>query len=271
MQFYVIMNISINLTHKAKQCNKSQWKAKIDEVIQAMKLLWQHKFDSFDLIRTSPLYYMGKAERDNNILNCYFFDHDIGIESISLNTQNGQILTYSEGGKTTNKSYTVKCSLTDLPSEDFVFGDYTISHHGEWGYMCKKNDQLLWKQSLNGYLYTNIALNQNNIVFGTSGQGGHFYSLNLDTGEIVFDFNTKGTSKFFDVNDSYYFCSVNKNSQILRIDYNGKILESIEIEGAYYDGYCLFDLCEDLLCVMTLKKHKGNSELFSPILYCIQL
>ena len=32
------------------------------------------------------------------------------------------------------------------------------------------------------------------------------------------------------------------------------------------------DICEDLLCVMTLKKRrKGNLELFEPIFHCIQL
>ncbi len=240
-----------------------------------MKRLWQNKFDGFDLVRTSPLYYRGIVEQEECTLNCCFFDRGVGIKLVSFDTQNGQILTYSKDGKIKKKSSTEKekCNSRDLSLDDFVFGEYTISHYGEWGYVCKKNEQLLWKKSLKGYLYTDIVLNQNNIVFGTSGQGGHFYSLNIDTGEIVFDFNTKGTSKFFDINNSYYFCYVdNKNTQILRIDYNGNILEKIEVEGVYYEGYSMFDLCEDLLCVMTLKKkRKGNSELFSPIFHCVQL
>ncbi|MBR6768177.1 MAG: hypothetical protein IKM34_01660 [Clostridia bacterium] len=238
-----------------------------------MKLLWQNKFDGFDLVKTSPLYYKGIVEREEHALNCYFFDRGVGIKSVSFDTQDGQILTYSKDGKIKKKSSAEKHNLHDLSLDDFVFGEYTISHYGEWGYVCKKNEQLLWKKSLKGYLYTDIVLNQNNIVFGTSGQGGHFYSLNLDTGEIVFDFNTKGTSQFFDENNSYYFCSVNnKYTQILRIDYNGKILGNIEVEGVYHEGYCLFDICGDLLCVMTLKKkRKGNSELFSPIFHCVQL
>ena len=118
-----------------------------------------------------------------------------------------------------------------------------------------------------------MILNQSNIIFGTSGQGGHFYSLNIDTGDIVFDFNTKGTSVFYDVNNGFYFCSTdNKSTQILRSDYSGNILEKIEIEGAYYDGYSLFSLCKDVLCVITLKKtRKDKFEFFSPIFNCIQL
>jgi len=238
-----------------------------------MKLLWQNKFDGFDLVRTSPLHYIGMVEREKDTLNCWFFDCSVGMKLVSFDAQNGQIIDYRKDGKINKKSSTEKHNSHDLTLDDFIFGEYTISHYGEWGYMCKKNGQLLWKKSLKGYLYTEIVLNQNNIVFGTAGQGGHFYSLNIDTGDIIFDFNTKGTSKYFDANNSYYFCSVgNRSTQIFRIDYNGKILENIEVDGVYHEGYCMFDLFENVLCVMTLKKkRKGNIELFSPIFHCIQL
>ena len=238
-----------------------------------MKLLWQNKFDGFDLVRTSPLYYIGMVERGKDTLNCWFFDRSVGMKLVSFDAQNGQIIDYRKDGKINKKSSTEKHNSHNLTLDDFIFGEYTISHYGEWGYMCKKNGQLLWKKSLKGYLYTEIVLNQNNIVFGTAGQGGHFYSLNIDTGDIIFDFNTKGTSKYFDANNSYYFCSVdNRSTQIFRIDYNGKILENIEVDGVYHEGYCMFDLFENLLCVMTLKKkRKGNIDLFSPIFHCIQL
>ena len=238
-----------------------------------MKLLWQNKFDGFDLVRTSPLYYIGMVEREKDTLNCWFFDRSVGMKLVSFDAQNGQIIDYRKDGKINKKSSTEKRNSHDLTLDDFIFGEYTISHYGEWGYMCKKNGQLLWKKSLKGYLYTEIILAQGNIVFGTAGQGGHFYSLNIDTGEIVFDFNTMGTSIFFDVNNNYYFCATDKkNTQIHRIDHDGNVLETIEIEGAYLDYMCLFEVCDDLLCVMTLKKkRKGYDEFFSPIFYCVQL
>lgn len=240
-----------------------------------MKLLWQNKFEGFDLVRTSPLYYRCAVVRNNHVLNCYHFDEGLGITETSFSIQNGQLLTWGINGNTNEykEKYRKQYEPYHFELDDFVFGEYTISHYGQWGYMCKKNEKLLWKTSLKGYLYTDMILNQRNIVFGTSGQGGHFYSLNIDTGEIVFDFNTKGTSVFYDANNSFYFCSRdNKSTQILRIDYFGNILEKIEVEGAYYDGYSLFSLCEDVLCVITLKKtRKDNFERFSPIFNCIQL
>ncbi len=239
-----------------------------------MKLLWQNRFEDFDLEKTSPTYYSGAAVKED-VLKCVFFDADLGITEMTFDIQNGHILTFGKNGNTEKykESFTAKHAPYHLECDDFIFGDYTISHFGEWGYMCHKNGRLLWKKSLKGYLYTDMILNQGNIVFGTGGQGGHFYSVNIDTGETVFDFNTLGTSKFFEVNNNYYFCSAEKNrTQILKIDYFGNILENIEAEGLYYDSYCLFDLCDDLLCIMTLKKkRKGNSELFFPILHCIQV
>lgn len=240
-----------------------------------MKLLWQNKFEGFDVARTSPLYYRCSVEQDDSALNCYFFDNDLGITEMSICIQNGQILTWGIDGNTKEykERYQKKHEPYHFELDDFVFGEYTISHYGQWGYMCKKNEKLLWKKSLKGYLYTDVILNQSNIVFSTSGQGGHFYSLNIDTGEIIFDFNTKGTSVFYHANNNFYFCSTdNKSTQILRIDYSGNILEKIEIEGTYYDGYSSFSLCEDVLCVITLKKtRKDKVEFFSPIFYCIQL
>lgn len=240
-----------------------------------MKLLWQNKFENFDLIRTSPLYYRCSVERKHHALNCYFFDSDLGITEISFNIQDGKLLTFGTNGnvKKYKEKHEKKHEPHHLVYDDFVFGDYIISHYGRQGYMCKKNDKLLWKRALKGYLYTDITLVKNNLVFGTAGQGGHFYSLNIDTGEIVFDFNTKGTSEFYVVNNSFYFCSTdNQSTQVFRIDYSGNVLESIEIEGVFYDGCSLFKLCKNLLCVMTLKKkRKENDEFFSPIFNCIQL
>lgn len=240
-----------------------------------MKLLWQNKFEGFDMTRTSPLYYRCAAERDNRVLNCRFFDNGLGITDASFCIQTGQILTWSSTGNTKEyrEKYEAKHAPYHLECDDFIFGDYTISHYGQQGYLCRKNGSLLWKKSLKGYLYTDITLVQNNLVFGTSGQGGHFYSLNMDTGEIVFDFNTGGTSVFYNVNNRFYFCSSDrKNTQVFAIDDSGNVLEKIEMEGAYRDGCSLLKLCDDFLCVITLKKkRKENTELYSPIFNCIQI
>ena len=78
----------------------------------------------------------------------------IGIDLGGTNTaaglvdQNGQIIDYRKDGKINKKSSTEKHNSHDLTLDDFIFGEYTISYYGEWGYMCKKNGQLLWKKQL---------------------------------------------------------------------------------------------------------------------------
>ena len=103
-----------------------------------MKLLWQSKFDNVDLARTSPLYYIGMAEREEDSLNCWFFDRSVGMKLVSFDPQNGQIIAYKNDGKISKKSSERKTNSHNLTLDDFVFGEYTISHYGEWGYMCKK-------------------------------------------------------------------------------------------------------------------------------------
>ena len=105
-----------------------------------MKLLWQNKFDGFDLARTSPLYYRATVKKEKGVLNCCFFDFDIGIKSASFDTQNGQILAYNQDTKIKKKQYADNYDPYHLSCDDFVFGEYTISHHGEWSYACKKKE-----------------------------------------------------------------------------------------------------------------------------------
>ncbi len=64
-----------------------------------MKLLWQHKFENLDLVKTSPLYYRGAAVKED-VLNCFFFDAGLGITEISFDVQNGQILAWGKSGNT---------------------------------------------------------------------------------------------------------------------------------------------------------------------------
>ena len=91
-----------------------------------MKLLWQNKFEGFDLARTSPLYYRCSVERDNRVLNCYYFDNGLGITEMSFCIRNGQILSWSTDGNTEEyKEKYKKFKPYHLEHDDFIFGDYT--------------------------------------------------------------------------------------------------------------------------------------------------
>lgn len=106
-----------------------------------MKLLWQNIFDDFDLVRTSPLYYMKMVEQEKDFLNYWFFERSVGVKLVSFETNSVQIIDYKKDGKINNKSFAEKHNSHGLTLDDFVFGEYTISHYGEWGDTCKKNEE----------------------------------------------------------------------------------------------------------------------------------
>lgn len=60
----------------------------------------------------------------------------------------------------------------------------------------KNTNKLLWKQTIKAYLYTDITIKDNLIFFGTAGKGGAFYTINIDTGEVLVEFNNGDASDF---------------------------------------------------------------------------
>ena len=236
-----------------------------------MKILWKSELD---IVKTAPSYFLGAFVHEDQTLNYYFFSSIMEISDISLNIENGALLHIQKNGTDAIQENVRQYSTRKLPEhycfDDFIFDNYRIAHHGEWGYVCFKNQKPIWKKSLKGYLYTDIIKNNNHIVFGTSGYGGHFYAIDIDTGEIIFDFNTKGTSSFFCANDSYYFCSKEKKTtKLYRIDFEGRILDMIEIDGVYHDYACPMMLKDNRFCVVTLVEKK--KDVFVPIITCVAL
>lgn len=76
----------------------------------------------------------------------------------------------------------------------------------------------LWTFTFVGYLYTDIFEYDGVIYFGKAGQGGRFYGLNLLSGEVLHDVNTRGTAHFTRFDEKFYFPSANGNL----MEYNPK-------------------------------------------------
>ena len=220
----------------------------------------------------------GALVKEDQYLKYYFFytTNIAKISDVSFNVDNGEIICCNQNLDDVPKNrelfYTTRKPPKHYVFDDFVFGEYRITHQGEWGYACFKNDKLLWKKSLRGYLYTDIIKNNDRIIFGTAGMGGHFYSLDINSGEVIFDFNTKGTCNFLQINNSIYFAmSQKKTTVIYRIDYDGNILDSLEIEGAR-DDYNPLALSDDSIYIVThLRKKEVDWETYYPIVHRIAL
>ncbi len=231
-----------------------------------MKLLWNTELN---IEKTSPCYYRGEIMHHADCVVYHFTNNTIDLAEVKLTFGGDYISSKIFSPNDIRFKSSKRKNPTHYTIDSFSFGEYIVSHIGEWGYQCHKNGQLLWTKSLRGYLYTDIELIGENIVFGTSGFGGHFYSLNLNSGVIVFDINTKGTSQFY-FDGFFYVCNRNsKCTDLIKITTTGEIIENIRLDGLYYDYECPFNKCGDILYVVTLKEIK--KDIFKPIINCISI
>lgn len=119
-----------------------------------------------------------------------------------------------------------------LEYDGFDFGDHEISRRGRWGYDCRSHGEVLWSLTAQGYLYTDMVLIDDRLLFGTDGQGGHFYIVELTSGDPVCDINTHGTNCFVVRDGSAYVLERGKKSAVLEISIrDGSVRDRIPIRG----------------------------------------
>ena len=121
------------------------------------------------------------------------------------------------------------------PSEKEIydFDGYEISHTSQWSYVCKKAGEEVWK--FKGYAWRFTAIEQygDNIYFGTAGQGGYFYLLDLHTGEPLLKLKTGGTVYLSARRENrLYLLQQDRKAHLVCIDLeDGTILERLELPG----------------------------------------
>lgn len=116
----------------------------------------------------------------------------------------------------------------------FDLGEYRIEHKGQCGYRCIRDGKEVWTFCGRAYLYTEIYRWRDRIFFGTAGNGGYFYMLDIHTGAALVSIKTGGTASIARLGDVCYVASkVQRNrSKLLCIDlWTGKILEELDLEG----------------------------------------
>ena len=118
-------------------------------------------------------------------------------------------------------------------AEVYYFGDYTISHTSQWSYVCKRDGEEVWRFKSYAWRYTIIERYLDNIYFGTAGQGGYFYLLNLHTGQPLLKLKTGGTVNLDTRRENkLYLLQQDKKAYLVCIDLNdGAILERLELPG----------------------------------------
>lgn len=114
----------------------------------------------------------------------------------------------------------------------FSFGEYRISHYGQCGYMCEKNGETVWKFQGRAYLFTDMVLWNDLLLFGTAGRGGYFYVLDIHSGKPVFSIKTGGTTGFVQVGDLCYVLQESGQANLLCVDLSaGEIRSQCALPG----------------------------------------
>lgn len=112
---------------------------------------------------------------------------------------------------------TIEKAPTSAVTANKIFSDQKVFEFGNLRVKIAKNatrklectnpetGKTLWTFTFIGYLYTDVFEYDGVIYFGTAGQGGRFYGLNLLRGEVLHEINTHGTTRFTRHNGKFYF------------------------------------------------------------------
>ncbi len=153
-----------------------------------------------------------------------------------------------------------------LTDDTFSFPPYEISHLGSFGYLCRKDGAEIWRYKGQGYLYTEIEKFDKYIVFGTAGHGGRFVCIELASGNIVFDVNTKGTTDYAIINDRFYTYSQDKKSYLLELSLDRQT-DSLELPGVVVPDCPITAYKDKILTISFIKK---KDEYLNPVLNFVQ-
>lgn len=110
--------------------------------------------------------------------------------------------------------------------------DYRIIRKGQWGYACESAGKVIWEFRGQGWLYTDFVRIRDRVCFGTAGQGGYFYMLELATGKALARIKTGGTMAFI-LRDGYaYFTSNGSQASLLCMNLQtGEVVQRIALPG----------------------------------------
>lgn len=119
-----------------------------------------------------------------------------------------------------------------LVDSSFCFDDYCISHKGQTGFLCQKDGKTVWTFQARAYLYTEIMRYKDHLYFGTAGNGGYFYLIELSTGVPLAQIKTGGTTCIEVLGNKCYILQRDQITNLICVDMDtGEITDSVPLPG----------------------------------------
>ncbi len=123
-------------------------------------------------------------------------------------------------------------NLRHFSEDSFVFDRFLIEHKGAFGFVCTDTvtKEKLWTLKAQGYLYADMKRIGDRLFICTAEHGGFVYCVNILTGEIIYQVNTKGTAKIQFGKDFFVCYELGKSGKLLLVETEtGQILDSVSI------------------------------------------
>lgn len=153
--------------------------------------------------------------------------------------------------------------LRHLSIDPFLFDRFLIEHKGAYGFVCRDavTKEKLWTLTAQGYLYTDMVRIGDRVLFGTAEHGGFVYCIDLPTGKIAYQINTRGTAKI-QFGEGFFVCyELGKVGKLLLVETEtGQILDSAPLYKTSIKCPLFLMNNRDIFIVSFRKNGKDSSE-----------
>lgn len=98
----------------------------------------------------------------------------------------------------------------------------------------------IWKVKIRGFIYTDIELKNNCVLFGTAGKGGAFYCIKLDTGQVLTEHINSDSSNYEWQNN--FVILKDKKGNIQQINpFTGEVFQTLVLKDKLFYAPILAD------------------------------
>lgn len=125
---------------------------------------------------------------------------------------------------------------------EYEFGDKYLKHNQLSTIECfdKATHKKTWTIKIRGYIYTDIELKNNCLLFGSAGKGGAFYCINIDTGRTLAEHINSDSSNYVWQNSSVILKDKKGNMQQIN-PYTGSVLQTLMLKDKLFYAPILID------------------------------
>lgn len=125
---------------------------------------------------------------------------------------------------------------------EYEFQNKTLKYNQLSTIECfdKNSKNPIWKVKIKGYIYTDIELQKDCLIFGTAGKGGALYCIQLTNGKVLTELSNSNTSNYAWHNDTIILRDLKGNLQQVN-PFTCEIIKKLELKDKLFYAPILAD------------------------------